>query len=125
MWKSIQKWHFKQITKRKTNKEHHDQRASKKINERKKKIKDNKIVEWTNKSEVKIDNLKAKLTEAKDLTWHRAHDLRLMEKMTNSTEKMQHQQHHHRRKSISQHKFVAVILMLIGLLHGVHCEIGN
>ncbi|XP_031616824.1 hemicentin-1 isoform X2 [Contarinia nasturtii] len=45
-----------------------------------------------------------------------------MKKMMSSTVKMQHQHHYH-RKSISQHRFVAVILTLIGLLHGVHCEI--
>lgn len=47
-----------------------------------------------------------------------------MRKMMSVTVKMQHQHQYH-RKSISQHRYVAVVLALIGLLHGVHCEIGN
>lgn len=51
-----------------------------------------------------------------------------MFKMTKFAIKMHHHidRHQYHRKSISQYcRFVAVIFTLIGLLHGVRCEIGN
>lgn len=46
-----------------------------------------------------------------------------MDDLTN----MQYRQQNYVRsqKSTSQYRFVAICLTLIGLLHGIHCEIGN
>lgn len=87
--------------------------------------------ELTNESEVEY-NLNGKLEETK--TWHgpsassnisdNSNIILTPVKMMSITAKMQYQHPNH-LKSISQQRFVVVLLTLIGLFHGVHCEIGN